>query len=245
MSHNLDRGAAPSTLSGPRPGACGRPPHDPQSLQNDGGGHPVRRCQPRPSGSALPPSSGTNRPTTQNELPMNQFDNNADRLVAIVGEGLTLTDACKQISLPYNTARKWVSAGRADPGSKYGDFVRDLDAARTLAESDGDEDHEPGPVESEVQHLIAGRKLDGEGRIFAVQARMLARSVDTLAQTKGGSAGLALASVSRRLEECIAAIRLQPGDWLTELQERVAMTRAEARGRYEAEQARGNGAGES
>jgi hypothetical protein len=43
---------------------------------------------------------------------MNTFENNADRLLAVVGEGLPMTDACKRIGLSYDTARKWVSARR-------------------------------------------------------------------------------------------------------------------------------------
>jgi hypothetical protein len=70
--------------------------------------------------------------------------------------------------------------------------------------------------------LVAGRKLQGEAAIAGVQARALARTVDALSRTRGGSAGLALASVSRRLEECVAFLRLQPKDGLTELQERRA-----------------------
>ncbi len=50
--------------------------------------------------------------------------------------------------------------------------------------------------------------------------RALARTVDGLTASRGGAAGLALASVSRRLEECVSLLQIQPKDALTELQER-------------------------
>ena len=114
-----------------------------------------------------------------------------------------------------------MAAGRRDPTSRYGRFVAALDSARTTGNNQ-EGDFERGPVECEVIHLIAGRDLDGEKRIAAVQACALARAVDTLTSSKGASAGLALASVSRRLEECISTLRIQPKDALTELRERRA-----------------------
>jgi hypothetical protein len=152
---------------------------------------------------------------------VSQFADHADRLVAFVSEGLTMRDGCARAGLSYDTARKWVSAGRRDPNGAYGAFVTALDAARCSSEAE-DEDFEPGPVERQVEILIAGRELDGEAAIAAAQAQALARTVDTLSRTRGGSAGLALASVSRRLEECVGYLRLQPKDALTELQERRA-----------------------
>jgi hypothetical protein len=157
------------------------------------------------------------------------FTDNADRLVTFVAEGLPMTEACRRIGVPYSTARKWVGAGRADPHGDYGAFVQALDAARErrrLDREEEDELYEPGPVEAEVQNLIGGRQLDGQAAIAAVQARALARAVDGLSRQTGGSAGLALASVSRRLDDVVAGLRLQPKNKLTELQERYAARRA-------------------
>src|SRR5262249_12583310 len=92
-----------------------------------------------------------------------------------------------------------------------------------------DLDYELGRAEREVVKLISGRELDPEGSIAAVQARILARSLDKLSESRSGSAGLALAAVSRRLEECVCMLRLQPTNELTELQERRA-ARLEAAG---------------
>jgi hypothetical protein len=157
------------------------------------------------------------------------FTDNADKLVTFVEEGLPMTEGCRRIGIPYSTARKWVGAGRTDPNGPYGSFVARLDAAREqtrLNREEEDLDYEPGPVEAEVQNLIGGRQLDGQAAIAAVQARALARAVDALSRQSGGSAGLALASVSKRLDDVVAGLRLQPKNRLTELQERYAARRA-------------------
>lgn len=165
-----------------------------------------------------------------------QFDRHADQLVAMVSEGLTLTDACSRAGVAYDTARGWVTAGRRDPDGPYGAFVIALDSGRVTT-ADDDEPPEPGPVEREVQTLIVGRKLEGEVAVAAEQARALARKVDSLTAAPGGSAGMALASVSRRLEECVAFLKLAPKDWLTELQEQYAARRAANPNHYSHQQA--------
>jgi hypothetical protein len=158
---------------------------------------------------------------------MSQFSDHSEQLVAMVSEGLPLTEACSRAGMPYDTARNWVTAGRRDPSGQYGAFVVALDRARMSANQ---EDDDLGPVEREVERLIRGRELEGEVAIAAAQARALARKVDSLAASPGGSAGLALASVSRRLEDCVAVLRLEPRDFVTRLQEQVAAKRAAARG---------------
>jgi hypothetical protein len=149
---------------------------------------------------------------------MSQFRDSADRLVTLVGEGLTLTEACKRVGMPYNTVRDWVSAGRRDPQGRYGAFVRALDSGRALCARHEGHDREPGPVEREVERLLAGRVIEGEAAVAAAQARVLAAKVDALATAPGGSAGIALASLSRRVAECVAALNLPaPTDALDEL----------------------------
>jgi hypothetical protein len=153
---------------------------------------------------------------------MSQFAEHSEQLVAMVSEGLPLTEACKRAGVAYDTARNWVTAGRRDPDGEYGAFVTALDRGRMSAVR---EDDDLGPVEREVERLIGGRELEGEVAVAAAQARVLARKVDSLAASPGGSAGLALASVSRRLEDCVAVLRLEPRDFVTRLQEQVVAKR--------------------
>jgi len=158
-------------------------------------------------------------------MTLSQFADTADRLVASVTDGLTLTEACSRAGVAYDTARNWVSAGRREPSGKYGAFAAALDAAR---DSEG-QHQEPGPIESEVHALLSDRRLAAEERLAAVQARAFARAMDVLASTRGGSSGMAMVAVSRRLDECIDGLRLQPKDALTEIRERrsarIAATR--------------------
>jgi hypothetical protein len=158
---------------------------------------------------------------------LSQFSDTADRLVAFVNEGLTLTDACSRVGVAYDTARNWVSAGRRDQAGRYGAFAAALDAARA-SEPQRDDDREAGPVEREVDSFLRDRDLRDEARIAAAQARALARTVDGLASARGGSSGTALATVSRRLDECLASLDIQPTDALTELRERRAARLASA-----------------
>jgi hypothetical protein len=67
--------------------------------------------------------------------------------------------------------------------------------------------------------LIAGRNLDAHGRIAAAQGRALARQVDSLAASRSGSAALGLAAVSRRLDDIIVSLHVQPADAVTEIVE--------------------------
>jgi hypothetical protein len=152
---------------------------------------------------------------------MSQFSGHREQLVAMVSEGLPLTEACSRVGVSYNTVRNWVSAGRSNPSGDYGAFVAALDRGRMA----GIENDDPGPVEREVQSLLAGRELEGEATVTAAQARALARKVDALAGAPGGSAGLALASVSRRLEDCVAQLRLEKKDFVDELREQVQRRR--------------------
>jgi hypothetical protein len=160
---------------------------------------------------------------------MSQFAEHSGQLVAMVSEGLPLTEACKRAGVAYDTARNWVTAGRRDPDGEYGAFVTALDRGRMSAVR---EDDDLGPVEREVERLIGGRELEGEVAVAAAQARALARKVDALAASPGGSAGLALASVSRRLEDCVALLRLERRDWLTRMQEERAARIAADRNHY-------------
>jgi hypothetical protein len=143
-----------------------------------------------------------------------------------VGEGQTLADASENVGLSPKTAYNWSSEGRRDPEGRCGGFSRSLDAARTQARLDREEeleDYDPGPVEREVCALIAGRNLDHHGRIAAATGRALARQVDTLSASRTGSAALGLAAVSRRLDDVIVALKVQPEDAITQIgRERAA-----------------------
>jgi hypothetical protein len=157
------------------------------------------------------------------DLIMSTAFDNADRILSSVAEGSTLTEACQRAGVNLHTCRKWISAGRSDSESKYASFATALDAARTqrrLYHEEEEGDYELGPVEQQVVILIRGRQLDDQAKIAATQARALARQVDTLAASRSGSAALGLAAVSRRLDELVASLRIQPADALTEMQER-------------------------
>jgi hypothetical protein len=63
---------------------------------------------------------------------MSSFERDADRLLALTGEGLSLVDACERLGIPYGTARKWIAAGHRTPSGKYGDFVARMETAQTI-----------------------------------------------------------------------------------------------------------------
>jgi hypothetical protein len=163
-----------------------------------------------------------------------KFENVNAKLLAHVGEGETLIDACSRVGVNPHTARNWVTEGHRDPEGRYGEFARGLDAARTRARlaSEEDDGYEPGAVEREVIALIIGRKLDAHGRVAAVQARACARQIDVLSAARSGSAALGLVAASRRLDDVIVALQIQPKDALTEIQESYKARRARMRALY-------------
>jgi hypothetical protein len=99
--------------------------------------------------------------------------------------------------------------------------VKALDAACASVRLDREEEDgdEAGPVEREVRALIAGRNLDAHGRIAAAQGRALARQIDSLAASRSGSAALGLAAASRRLDDVIVSLQIQPKDVVTKIVE--------------------------
>jgi hypothetical protein len=178
-----------------------------------------------PKASKNPPPQTELSTDRLGERPANasRFEDVADAVFDAVSEGFTLTEAASTVGISVNTVRNWIQAGRQRPDGPYGAWVAALDAVRAAGAVDDDDegdDERVGPVEGRVEALINGRELDPEGEVHAAQARALARTVDALSQTRTGSAGMALASVSRRLEECIAHLELRPKDAVTELQER-------------------------
>jgi hypothetical protein len=157
---------------------------------------------------------------------MSRFEESADRVLEAIGGGANLRESCQKAAVPYATARTWVSAGRRDPSGKYGAWVRRLDAAKAGAAADADAEalvgnpSAPGPVESRLQSLVAGRELAGEAALAFAQAKTLAHTIDRLADTPGAAAATALASCSRRLEEVVPALALPRDDALTRLRAR-------------------------
>jgi outer membrane murein-binding lipoprotein Lpp len=156
-------------------------------------------------------------------MPPSKFENVHPRVLAAVEEGLSLTDACARVGIPYNTVCNWLSDGRHNQEGRHGAFAAAVDAARSNGRLDHDEGYEPGPVEREVCHLIAGRALDQHGHIAAAQARALAQQVDRLATSRTAAAALGMTAASRRLDDLVAGLRVQPEDALTQLgRERAA-----------------------
>jgi hypothetical protein len=150
-----------------------------------------------------------------------KFDSVNAKLIELVAGGETLLDACERAGVNPHTARNWLQEGRRTPEGRYGRFAEGLDAARTKARLDHEEEdgYQPGPVEREVRALVNGRDLDQHGRIAAAQGRALARQVDNLAASRSGSAALGLAAVSRRLDDIIVSLHVQPADELTRILE--------------------------
>jgi hypothetical protein len=148
-----------------------------------------------------------------------KFENTHAKIVELVADGETMVGACERIGLPCKTVEKWLTEGRAEPAGKYAKFAQALDAARRPSRDDDDLAEWRGPVEREVAALIVSRELDDEARVIAAQARVLARTVDTLSMSSGSSAGLALAAVSRRLDDCVSRLRAAPKDEVTRIVE--------------------------
>jgi hypothetical protein len=161
---------------------------------------------------------------------MSSFERDADRVLAFIGEGLSIADACERARVPYGTVRKWITNGHRNPGGKYGRFTDRMASARIVEKpkQHPDDEPEPGPVESEVAKLLAGRDLRGEMPLVAAEARTLARSADRLSETRGGAAATALAVTSRRLEELIARLAVPAEDNIDRLREQRRARRATA-----------------
>lgn len=152
-------------------------------------------------------------------------DNVCARIVQLVGEGLTVTDTCESVGISPKTGHNWASEGRRNPAGRYGKFAQDLDAARSGARLDL-EGHEPGPIEREVGALIAGRALDTHGRIAAATGLALARKIDVLAESGNATAAMNMAAASRRLDDVLASLRLQPEDEVTRIGQRYVARHA-------------------
>jgi hypothetical protein len=150
-----------------------------------------------------------------------KFDSVNAKIIELVAAGETVVGACEQVGVNPHTCRNWITTGRRSPEGRYGGFVKALDATRASVRLDREEEdgYEPGPVEREVRALIAGRDLDAHGRIAAAQGRALARQVDSLVASRSGSAALGLAAVSRRLDDVIVALHIQPRDAVSEIVE--------------------------
>src|SRR5262249_11563071 len=115
----------------------------------------------------------------------------------------------------------WLAEGHRNPGGRYGGFAKALDAARTETRlvSEEDRGYEPGPTEREVIILCSGRDLDQYGRIAAAQGRALARQIDVLTNARTAAAALGLAAASRRLDDVLVGLQIQPKDAVTEIGE--------------------------
>jgi hypothetical protein len=108
-----------------------------------------------------------------------KFDDNVSaQLVRLVTEGQTLTDACQSVGVSPRTGHNWASEGRRRPQSRFAGFASAVDAARTQARLNREEeleDYEPGPVERQVRALIAGRNLSPQESLLQ-RRRMRAAS---------------------------------------------------------------------
>jgi hypothetical protein len=102
-------------------------------------------------------------------------------------------------------------------------------SARLVDKQGAQPDDTAGSLETEVNKLLASRELPGEMPLIAAEARTLARSGDRLGQTHGGAAAMALATVSRRLEETMARLQVPKEDNIDRLQRAVRERRALAR----------------
>ena len=179
---------------------------------------------------------------------MSRFAESADSLLAAIGAGATMREACTRLDIPYATARTWVANGRRDPEGPYGAWVRRLDATKTPPADAGDDgvglqDSGPGPVESRLDVLLGERVLAGEAALAAAQARVLARKVDQLGETPGAAAGQALAHCSRRLEELVPLLETPREDDLDRLKAKFRARRSGLRANA-SEHANGKGSGE-
>jgi hypothetical protein len=141
----------------------------------------------------------------------------ADALVTAVGQGLTLTEACARYGVSYNSARNWVTAGNRDPLGRYGDFTRQLDAARQHPVGGDDDPPGLGPVAASLATLLDGRELDAQQRVLGAQCRTLAATIDRLGGEKGGNAAAAIATASRRLSELLDDLEIEVEDDLDRL----------------------------
>jgi hypothetical protein len=110
-----------------------------------------------------------------------------------------------RVSVRIDTARGWVSRGRSGR-EPYAAWAKALDEARS---QDGEDAHPTGPVERSVTALLRGRELKGENQLTAVQAHVLARAIDNVAASSAAAAK-GLPSLSKRLDECVAALCLPP-----------------------------------
>ena len=138
---------------------------------------------------------------------MASFAKDSERLLELVGTGLSMAEACQGASIPYGTAKKWVDAGRKAPDGPYGAWLARLTAAKAGAPDDDDAsprragDPGPGPVELRVDALLRGCEPSQQAALAGAQAKALARRIDQLSTSPGAAAATAMAHCSRRLEE--------------------------------------------
>lgn len=163
---------------------------------------------------------------------MSSFEKDADRVLALLGEGLSQLEACDRAGVSIHTFRKWVANGRRNPNSMYGQFVAKMETAGEIEQPNVATSRQTGdaagPLESEVKALLEGRDLKGDLKLVAAEALTLARSADRLGATKGGNAAIALTQVSRRLEELIERLAVAKEDHIDELKAEIAEARARA-----------------
>ncbi len=55
--------------------------------------------------------------------------------MAALVAGLSAADAAREHGVSVGAVKGWLRHGRADPGSRYGPFAREVDAARAARES--------------------------------------------------------------------------------------------------------------
>jgi hypothetical protein len=72
-------------------------------------------------------------------------------LIDLIGDGLSLADAARQVEVSQKTVRNYLSRGRNDPDGKYGAFAAAVDGAK----ADAAEKEEP--IDREELMLLLSR----------------------------------------------------------------------------------------
>ena len=173
---------------------------------------------------------------------MASFAKDSERLLELIGTGLSMAEACQRGKIPYGTPKKWVDNGRKAPDSRYGAWLARLTAAKTspgaalaspVRDAQGPtpnpssvEGLAPGPVEARVDSLLEGCEPSQQAALAGAQAKALGRRIDQLSFSPGAAAGTAMAHCSRRLEQLVPLLEAPREDDLDRLKARFRARRS-------------------